>query len=217
MKMLCITDLHGDHRMLERILLDAGPADLVLLGGDITHFGTPNVAEAVVRRLQQTGVKVLAVAGNCDSQTIDQRLIELGVSLFGRGIQHGQVGFHGVSAMPPWRGTMYELTEEQIANALCDGDAPLVEAPYRVLLSHSPPHGTSLDRTRHGDHVGSTAVREFIDRRQPSLVVCGHIHEGRGVDRLGDTHVVNCGPANRGCYAQVELNAGFEIHLRCLI
>lgn len=216
MKLLCITDLHGDHKMLERILLDAGPVDLVLLGGDITHFGTPNVAEAVVRRLERDGTKVLAVAGNCDSQTIDQRLIELGVSLFGRGVQFRQVGFHGVSAMPPWHGTMYELTEEQIANALCDGDAQLNSAANRVLLSHSPPYDTSLDRTRHGDHVGSTAVRQFIDRRQPALVVCGHIHEARGIDRLGETQIVNCGAAYRGNYALAELHTDFEVHLRCL-
>ncbi len=216
MKLLCITDLHGDHKVLESILLHAGPVDLVLLGGDITHFGTPNCAEAVVQRLQHAGAKVLAVAGNCDSKAIDQRLIELDVSLFGRGVQHGQVGFHGVSGMPPWHGTMYELTEEQIADALCDGDAQLNSDQHRVLLSHSPPHGTSLDRTRHGDHVGSTAVREFIDRRQPALVVCGHIHEARGIERLGDTQIVNCGPAYRGSYALAELNAGFEIHLRRL-
>jgi uncharacterized protein len=214
MKLLCITDLHGDDQALEAILTDAGRVDLILLGGDITHFGTPNAAEALVRRLQHSGAAVLAVAGNCDSEAIDGRLAELGVSLFGRGVQHDQVGFHGVSAMPPWHGSMYELTEPQIAAALEQGDAQLAAAEHRVLLTHTPPRNTKLDITHQGRHVGSTSVREFVDRRRPSLVVCGHIHESRGVDLLGNSQMVNCGPAYHGNYALAEINPSVQIQLR---
>jgi uncharacterized protein len=213
MKVLCITDLHGDNQALDAILADAGQVDLVLLGGDITNFGTPNAAESVVRHVQRSGAQVLAVAGNCDSEAIDQRLVELGVSLFGRGAAWGNVGFHGVSAMPPWLGSMYELTEQQIADALQQGDAQLPLLDQRVLLTHTPPHNTRLDVTRQGQHVGSTSVRDFIDRRQPSLVVCGHIHEARGIDQLGATRIVNCGPAYRGNYALAEINAQLRIEL----
>ena len=213
MKVLCITDLHGDSQSLDAILADAGPVDLVLLGGDLTNFGTPNAAESLVRHVQQSGTQVLAVAGNCDSEAIDQRLVELGVSLFGRGAAWDNVGFHGVSAMPPWHGSMYELTERQIADALQQGDAQLPLLDHRVLLTHPPPHNTRLDVTRQGQHVGSTSVRDFIDRRQPSLVVCGHIHEARGIDQLGATRMVNCGPAYRGNYALAEINAELQIEL----
>ena len=213
MKVLCITDLHGDNQALDAILADAGQVDLVLLGGDITNFGTPNAAESVVRRVQRSGAPVLAVAGNCDSEAIDQRLVELGVSLFGRGAAWDNVGFHGVSAMPPWHGSMYELTEQQIADALQQGDAQLPPLDQRVLLTHAPPHNTRLDVTRQGRHVGSTSVRDYIDRRQPSLVVCGHIHEARGIDQLGTTRIVNCGPAYCGNYALAEINAQSQIEL----
>jgi uncharacterized protein len=213
MKVLCITDLHGDHDVLDYILAEAGRVDLVLLGGDITNFGTPNAAESLIWQVQQSGVEVLAVAGNCDSETIEHRLTELGVSLFGRGVQRDQIGFHGVSAMPPWHGTMYELTEQQIAEALEQGHAQLHSSDRRVLLTHTPPHHTQLDITRQGQHVGSNSVRQFIDRRQPALVVCGHIHEARGIDRLGATQMVNCGPAYRGNYALVEIHAEVQIEL----
>ena len=63
MRLLCITDLHGRLSKLESILAAAGPVDVILLGGDITDFGSPNDAERVVRRAQQTGVPVFAVAG----------------------------------------------------------------------------------------------------------------------------------------------------------
>jgi Icc-related predicted phosphoesterase len=41
--------------------------------------------------------------------------------------------------------------------------------------------------------VGSTAVREAITRYQPLLSVHGHIHESKGVAKLGRTLAVNPG------------------------
>jgi hypothetical protein len=42
-------------------------------------------------------------------------------------------------------------------------------------------------------HVGSTAVREAIDKHQPLLSLHGHIHEAKGVSRLGKTLAINPG------------------------
>jgi Icc-related predicted phosphoesterase len=215
MRLLCITDLHGDASALDRIVAEADDVDVVLLGGDITHFGTPNAAEDFVRHVQRRAPKVFAVAGNCDSQRIDERLAEIGVSLFGRGVVYQGVGFYGVSAMPPWLGNMYELTEAEIAAALSAGKQQLPPtAGPEVVLSHPPPHGSLVDLTRRGEHVGSLSVRAFVDQVQPALVVCGHIHEGRGIDTLGATTVVNCGPAYQGYYAVAEVGEAVRVELR---
>ncbi|MDX6628404.1 MAG: hypothetical protein QOH00_650 [Gaiellales bacterium] len=48
-----------------------------------------------------------------------------------------------------------------------------------ILVTHTPPRGHG-DRTEAGEHVGSTALLETIERRRPPLAVFGHIHEGRG-------------------------------------
>jgi Icc-related predicted phosphoesterase len=205
MKLLCLSDLHGDERRLCQILRAAGAADVLLLGGDLTNFGTPNQAEKLIGVAREHCPVVMAVAGNCDSPEIDQRLVELDVSLFQRGVVYQGVGFCGVSAMPPWLGNMYELTEEQIAAALEAGSEQASEGSRQVVLSHPPPFNCRLDRTRRGAHVGTSALRDFIERRTPELVICGHIHEARGIERLGDTTVVNCGPAFQGSYAVVEL------------
>ena len=214
MRLLCVTDLHGATDVLERILGDAGRVDGVLLGGDITSFGTPNSAEYIVRRVQREYECVWAVAGNCDSPSIDKRLVELGVSIFGRGAVSGDIGFYGVSAMPPWHGTMYELTEGEIATALETGFSQLGDRRWDVLLTHTPPRDTPLDRTWRGSHVGSTAVREFIGRHPPHLLVCGHIHESRGTAQLGPTQMVNCGAAYEGHYALVDLAEEIRVDLR---
>lgn len=213
MRLLCITDLHDKRSALDQILAAAGAVDAVLLGGDITNFGSPADAERIVRVLQARVERVLAVAGNCDSAAIEERLVQLGVSLFQRGVLVDGVGFQGLSGMPPWHAQMYQFSEEQLAQALDLGYAQLNGAHSHVVLSHPPPRAEHVDYTQRGHHVGSTALRRFIDRVQPALVICGHIHEGRGVEQLGRTQVVNCGAAAAGCYALVEMGDEPKVEL----
>ena len=81
------------------------------------------------------------------------------------------------------------------------GDSDLSSS---VLLFHSPPYQTNLDRAaldgKMIDHVpldvnvGSIAIRRFIEKRQPQLTLHGHIHEsarltGSWRDRIGDTQM----------------------------
>ena len=67
-----------------------------------------------------------------------------------------------------------------------------------VYVVHSPPWGTACDRIHGGMHVGSQALRAFLERTQPPLSLSGHIHEGPAVsgrfhDVIGRTRVVNPG------------------------
>jgi Icc-related predicted phosphoesterase len=81
-------------------------------------------------------------------------------------------------------------------------------------LSHAPPRDGKLDRTFFGKHVGSTALKQFIDERQPDVVICGHIHEGRGKLTMGRTAIVNCGYGARRYYVLVEIDGEIHIELR---
>ena len=59
-----------------------------------------------------------------------------------------------------------------------------------VLLSHGPPFGAC------DGGLGSTALRNWIEAKQPKLVVCGHIHYGRGLDKIGNTVILNAAMLN---------------------
>jgi Icc-related predicted phosphoesterase len=213
MRILTITDLHGRSEIMSRILTQSGPVDLVLLGGDLTDFGSADDAQRFIRLAQEHGSPVLAVAGNCDSPAIERQLIDMGVSLHGQGVVREGVGLHGVSAMPPWRRGMYQFTEDELSEFLRAGFQQIAGADRHVLLSHPPPRNQSLDRTARGQHVGSTAVREFLDENRPDLVFCGHVHEGRGIERLGRTLAVNCGMGAAGSYAVAEVGQDVTVEL----
>lgn len=213
MRLLGITDLHGSREALSRILAHAGPVDVVLLGGDVTHFGSPDQAEQLVELAKASGATVMAVAGNCDSAEIDERLVRLGVSIAGRGVALDSLSLHGLSAIPSWIRRMYQTTEGELAAALEAGYAQLPDGRHHGVLAHVPPHGLPVDRIFLGRHVGSKALRAFVDEKAPSLVVCGHIHEARGVVQVGPTTVVNCGHALRGHYALVDVDHEITVEL----
>lgn len=77
-----------------------------------------------------------------------------------------------------------------------------------MLVSHNPPKDTACDVIPGDVHVGSTAVREFLEEAQPDICLCGHIHEARAVDRVGRTVVVNPGALAQGGYVLLRSNSG---------
>jgi uncharacterized protein len=68
---------------------------------------------------------------------------------------------------------------------------PDVSHPCDVLVVHEPPRGI-LDAVPSGQHIGSPRVRDLVDRLHPRVLLCGHVHESPGVERHGNTLVVNC-------------------------
>ncbi len=214
MQIAYVVDVHGHAESVSQALVHAGPLDVLVIGGDITTFGTPDDAERAIEVWRPLARSLLAVAGNCDSITIDDRLDELGVSIHGRGVVIDDVGFAGASGSPvtPLH-TPYELPDDEFARAAAAGLATLDDCRMRILCPHAPPYGTKCDRLRTGEHVGSTALRTLIDREQPDLVLCGHIHESRAIDEIGHTTVVNPGPVASGHYALVQVDEDIAVEL----
>ena len=215
MRILAFTDIHGAFSNVEEIFAKESSFDVGLIGGDLTTHGTPQEAEAAIRQFRRFGKPLLAIAGNMDPPTMDNTFTSLGISINGTGVVLNGVGFFGVSGSPftPMN-TPYEISEEEIRKRAEAGWHEMETARWKVFVPHAPPRDTKLDRIFLGKHVGSSAVREFIEKCQPDLVICGHIHEARGIDTLGKTKMVNCGPASRGYYAMVELGSEITIQLR---
>src|SRR5207248_1556737 len=175
-----------------RLLARARDVDVLVGAGDFGNVRRDvRVCLDVLRAVTKP---VVLVAGNNESTE------ELAAAcrdwpaahvLHGSGVTLGGVPFFGVGGgvpVTPFGAWSYDFTEAQAA-------ALLAECPSGgVLVSHSPPHGV-LDQSSRGQHLGSVAVREAIERTRPRLVVCGHIHASAGrTAMLGPTTVVNAGP-----------------------
>jgi Icc-related predicted phosphoesterase len=209
-----VVDVHGRFEAVPQALAAIGDVDLLLVGGDITTGGTPDDAERAIESWRPLAPKLVAVAGNMDSPAVDARLAELGVSVDGRGVVLGDVGVFGVSAAPisPLH-TPYELEEDELTGRIERGFAAVAECRRKIFCPHAPPRDTACDRLPSGAHVGSAAVRTFVEREQPDVVLCGHIHEARSRDEIGRSRIVNPGPARAGHYAVVEVGDEISVSL----
>jgi Icc-related predicted phosphoesterase len=113
----------------------------------------------------------------------------------------------GIVPTTPWN-TEREAPEEEIARRIEDMLAPLPADTKLILNFHSPPYGSTLDDAPELDEtlkpvirggrpsivpVGSHAVRDAIKKYQPGVALHGHIHESRGVQKIGRTLCINPG------------------------
>ena len=189
MKIQIFSDIHGDLKSLERAV--AQPADIYIAAGDLSTFSRGLDRCGTI--LQTRGEHVWVLPGNHETAAGTRELCaRFGLTDFHRQIrQLGSTHWAGLGYSNPTPfNTPGEYTEEQIAEALAafNGLAPL------YLVVHFPPYGTKLDEFAPGQHAGSHALREWVQREQPEMLFCGHIHECAGKsDELGRTRCFNVG------------------------
>jgi Icc-related predicted phosphoesterase len=181
-------------------------------------------------RLQPLGTPCLVNAGNDDPPEIDDVLRSNGWVEFleGRVVElpdGTEVASCGYANMTPWA-CPRDVGEAELEQRLAAVIAQLRDPGKAVFNFHCPPYDTGIDsgpkldaefRMRSGAGgaemvpVGSTACREAIERHQPLLGLHGHLHESRGVHKLGRTICLNPGSEyNEGILrgALVELRKG---------
>lgn len=214
MKIVALTDIHGRYDVAARIIRAEGP-DAVVIGGDLTTAGSMKEAADALALFGKECGTLLVVAGNMDLPEHDDMFFQMGLSINGRGRIVGDTGFFGVSGAPHSRlRTPYEISEERILALARSGYDDVREARVKIFVPHAPPFGTKVDIVHAGIHVGSSAVRDFVEDNPVDAVVCGHIHEARGLDAIGTTRVVNCGQAGLGHYAFIDTGGGVTIENR---
>jgi len=111
----------------------------------------------------------------------------------------------GYTNPTPWD-TFREAPEEDLRKRIDDVVQQIPDMGRAIFNFHAPPYGTGLDdapaldanlRPMHGGvvmkAVGSTAVRDAIVDNQPMLSIHGHIHESRGIKKMGRTLAINPG------------------------
>jgi Icc-related predicted phosphoesterase len=161
-------------------------------------------------KLAGTSVRCLIMAGNDDELEIDSLLSSERVeNPDGRVVRLDdyQVLSSSWANPTPWDSPREEPEELLEARLEVLGEALDPELPA-IFNLHVPPYDTGLDTAAQLDEtlavvtsggqpnmipVGSRAVREFITAEQPLVGLHGHIHESRGVAKIGDTLCINPG------------------------
>ncbi len=206
MRLIALTDIHDNASSINRIGRQLMEADLVLVAGDITTFGNKKDAQRIIETLYNYNQNILAVPGNCDPPDVGLYLRELNISLDNVMREINGYYFWGLGgSLPAPGGTPNELTEKQFENILNSLSKQIKEPQNLILLIHQPPFNTRADCLYGNEHVGSFALRRFVEQVQPLAYFTGHIHEGKGIDFIGKTVIVNPGPLRNGGFASAKL------------
>lgn len=209
MKIIALPDIHTQISGIETIGEFLSSADLILLVGDLTNGGDVTEARAVVQAIHKFNPNLLAVPGNWDRPQIDAFLNKQDINLNGRFHLLDQIAFVGVGAsLPGPIPTPNEVSEADLEACLNRAIAGLDPQVPKILVSHQPPLNTRTDLAQGKTHIGSKAIRAFIENAQPMICFSGHIHESVAVDRIGSTRLINPGPLWQGSFAYAELAAG---------
>lgn len=181
----CISDLHGYYPELEG-------GDLLIVGGDLTASDTEIQYFKLFQYLRSLNyTKIVVIGGNHDNSLLDGYTIGFALDsceyidyLCDSGTEFEGLKIWG----SPWTKTFPGMnphckaftvdTEEELAEKWA-----LIPDDVDILITHGPPYGV-LDGIPNEDgslfHVGSKSLRRQMERINPKLWVCGHIHEGYG-------------------------------------
>ncbi len=201
--LVCATsDLHGS-------LPKIPDCDLLLIGGDLCGPFDPNSQynwlgtwfRLWVTDLVDRGIKVIGVEGNHGilagrapeyfkrvSDTIPWTYLEDSST---RVEADGEYYIRNIdiwgtpSSLPFGTGWAFNVSEKDLEEKYKS-----IPEYTDIIISHGPPYGYG-DDTFDGQHVGSKALLQTIERIKPKLVCTGHLHFGYGVYNIGDTIVVN--------------------------
>ncbi|MEO3417024.1 metallophosphoesterase family protein [Roseovarius sp. CAU 1744] len=190
MRILAFSDLHHSRRRAEALVEAAREADLVIGAGDFCNM-RQSLPEAM-NLLSGIDAPMVVVPGNAESSDELQDAAHEGTTvLHGSSAEIGGLRLFGLGygvPVTPFGAWSCDLTEAHAAEMLARCETA------DILILHSPPKGVA-DLTSGGISVGSTALREAIERIQPKIALCGHIHESWGqAGQIGRTRVVNLGP-----------------------
>lgn len=191
MRIVCISDTHGQHSALT---LPEG--DILVHTGDATRRGTRAQIEAFNDWLGTIPFRhKIIIAGNHDfgfEQKPEARTwITNATYLQDREVVVEGLRFYG----SPWQPRFFDWAFN------LDRGAPLrevwarVPANIDVLLTHGPPHRI-MDRTANNQHVGCEELTLALQRIRPRLHVFGHIHEAYGQMTIDGTRYVNASTCN---------------------
>ncbi len=213
MKILVIADIHGYYeKTFEKLSkIDTSKFDIMICPGDFTDmlnqppgFSQIDVADMLLQKLLAFNLPMYCVPGNHDPYEIVELFDDYRVNLHNKVNTFKGMKFLGFGGASTPFNTTFEPTEEETMSSLGVLGKSVKDNNF-VLVVHNPPKNTKVDVTMSGQHVGSQAIRDFITKKQPTLVISAHIHESGNIDKIGNSTLFYPGPFYDGYYGIAEI------------
>lgn len=183
----------------------AQAADVLLICGDLTDYGTVEEAHVLVRELASVQVPILAVLGNHDFESghaaeVAAILSEAGVKVLdGEAVEVHGVAFAGIKgfcggfgrhALGPWgesaiKGFVREVLDEALK---LEAALARLRTPQRIAVLHYAPIAATVEGEPLEIYpfLGTSRLEEPLIRYPVAAVFHGHAHRGSPEGRLAN-------------------------------
>jgi Icc-related predicted phosphoesterase len=203
MKILSAGDLHGDVGIVKKLAEKAERenVDIVILCGDLTEGDekTDNMIGPFLKKNK----RVLIVPGNHESPATADFLAQFyGIkNLHGYSVrlidplkdQKNKLKHIGVFGCSGVNIGIHQITDKEAYDLFKKGHDYVIDTEIKIMVSHVHPSGSKIEKFTQF-FEGSKAVRRAIDKFQPDIMLCSHVHEAEGLEeKIGKTKVINVG------------------------
>lgn len=205
MRLLIISDIHGDIENINKLNDEFAKADTVIFAGDFAKFNEIETGLPTLQCLLEKHNSILAVLGNCDEPDFIEKIEDEDICIQKSLVFKDGLAFAGSGgALKFTETTPNELSDEELfADLKILEECPTLE--NLVLVTHQPPFDTGMDKITAGISTGSKLIRQLIEGRQPLVAISGHIHESFATSKLGNTTLMNPGSLAEGRYGIIEI------------
>jgi hypothetical protein len=208
MKLVVLGDIHGNIENVKYISLLLREIDFeyIFLVGDIgfdynisddhERILSSYYNDAIFKSLKIFNKPLFFIPGNHDHSNFDEYvklkgLINVDFLSKEKVFKNKKLNILGIGGSPKTPGKWtYEWDDIDIdINDKYKYDSSL----FNILLTHSPPFGSDIDINLFNKHCGSKRIRNLIIKQKFDLLLCGHIHEGQGIDYVNGLLCLNAG------------------------
>lgn len=194
-KLTCvaIADTHGMYRELK-----LPRSDVLIHAGDITRYGRLEELNDFNSWLGELPHEhKIIIAGNHDKvfetdNSAARNKITNATYLQDEAITIDGIKFYGSPWQPWFLNWAFNLQRGEQIKEKWDQ----IPSDTDVLITHGPAY-SKLDKVVEGEHVGCFDLVQAIQRTKPLFHVCGHIHEGYGMEVDESTTYINASVCTR--------------------
>jgi len=198
-KIICISDTHGDHDQVQ-----VPDGDVLVHAGDVTAHGTKQDFEKFIDWFSgHSHQHKLFIAGNHDSyleqhpeQVVALAKLKNVAYLNDSGVEVEGVNFWGSPITPRF----LDWAFMRDVGSDIEKHWNLIPAATDILITHGPVWGV-LDEVERSEtlteNTGCPSLLKTVEKVQPAFHVFGHIHEGYGSEQRGLTSHLNVSTMNK--------------------
>lgn len=191
MRLVCVSDTHSLHRRIPEI----PSGDVLIHAGDCLGAGTLDDVKDLNDWLGTLPHRSkIVIAGNHDAafqETPDlaREALTNAIYLEDSGVEIEGKRFWGSPWTPPFMDWWFMLGRGQPLH----DKWRLIPSDTDVLITHGPPQtiGDRVEMEYHCKNVGCMDLLHRIDQLNLKAHIFGHIHEGYGEYRRGETRLIN--------------------------